>query len=318
MDSTLLLTIALLVLPVVLLLAFSGCLGEDVGPYVQAKEEAEKKAADAEKKVAEDATAKVESKYDKKLAKETKLVSWWRLDDGQPETGDLVALDSAKGAPSNGQYKNLPGLRRGEKGAVNVDKNAAVEFLGTVGYVEVPFDPLRNPPMAFSLELWVLPDPQPDATPPQVLVGSYETNASGQVVRGFALELLYGPVLRVRGRVGNDGVQTTLEASLGDGLQLSGWRHVVMTYNGAAQQLQLYVNADDGKADATLPTAALPAPVGYKANAAMPLRIGAGNLELPVPATPGLFFKGRIDEVALYNAELSGPSIREHFLAATA
>jgi hypothetical protein len=324
MTESLILLIALLVLPVVFLFVFAGCTGDDA-KLVAAEEAAaaaEKKVEDAKTKEAADKEA---AKYDNVIKGESTLVSFWRL--GELETGNTVAKDSAPVGPLDGEYKFLLGISRGQAGALTFkDPNdKAAQFKGTQGFVEVPYNGLRNPPFSFSVELWLLPEGS--STQPQVVLGSYELDTSGKVVRGFVLDVLRAPTLRVRARVGNDTDSTSLDADLGDGSQNGGWRHVVMTYSGATKVLMLYVNADDGKADAQLPTPVAPAPVQYKAitNTAMPLRIAAGQLEVPTGSvgapplgTVGLFFEGRLDEVALYRDVLDGATIKKHFGAAYA
>lgn len=326
-TESLIALVALLVLPVILLFAFAGCVGDD--PVLrQQKEEAEKKLAEKEKeqvaqKEAEKAADEA-AKYDNIVEAESLLVSYWRLD--EEESGGTVATDSAP-LPRHGEYKHLQGMNRAQTGALSTKhlNNKAVDFLGTQGYVEVPYDALRNPPLSFTVELWLKPDGA--STQPQVVFGSYELDPTGNLVRGFALDVLRGQTLRARGRVAFDGQVTVLEAGLGDGLEHGGWRHVVMTYSGANKRLQLYVNSDDGKPEAELPTPANPGDVKYKAitDQTMPLRIAAGEIVQPpqpigggAPQRVGMFFEGRIDEIALYRDALDGTTIKKHFLAAIA
>lgn len=303
MTESLVLTIALLALPVIMLLAFAGCVGDDPAPSPPPLPTTPPPATPPPP-VTPPATpppAKPPT-YGEVITAEPNLVSFWRLDDGVPETGDTTAKDSAPVAPKNGEYKNLPAVSRGQTGALKSDlNNKCVEFQGTSGYVEVSFDPLRNPPLSFSVEVWL--KPTPSALDPQSILSSCETGVGGVIERGFALEILQAPTLRVRARVGNETpTPSEIEASLGDGSQHDGWRHVVMTFNGATGKLALYVNADDGKPDAEgLGT--------YKALtvSSTPLRI-ASNLA-------GALFSGRLDEVALYRVALDGPAVRKHFLA---
>ena len=314
--------IALVVLPIMLLLSFAGCVGDDPELVAQ-KEAAEKKVAETEKEKQQQAAAQEAAKYHNVIQADPILVSYWRLD--ELETGDTTAHDSAPDAPQHGQYMNLLGISRGEKGALALPQDPndkAAEFHGTSGYIEVPYHGLLNPVLSFSIELWVKPNGNP--AEPQVVIGSYELDATGKVERGFVLDVIHGTNPRIRARVGSGTQPTALEADLGDGTEHGGWRHVVMTYHGATKALLLYVNADDGKPDAQLPTPTAPAPVAYKAivDTTMPLRIAAGQFDGPaVPGTPALgslgrFFSGRLDEVALYRDVLDGPSVRKHFLAA--
>ncbi len=309
MTESLVLTIALLALPVILLLAFAGCVGEDPAPSGAPPPPPDTKEAPLPAPAAPPPAVTPPPpkppKYREIIAAEPNLVSFWRLDDGVPETGDTTAVDSAPVGPRNGTYQNLAAVSRGQTGALKSDlDNKCVEFLGTTGLIDVAYDPLRNPPLAFSVEVWL--KPAPSAAEPQTIVGSYELDAAGEMQRGFALEILQTPALRVRARLGNESATPTeIETSLGDGSQHDGWRHVVMTYNGASLTLTLYVNADDGKADAQIngaykPVTALTPP-------GPPLRIGAGLL--------GGSYAGRLDDVALYRVALDGPTVRKHFLA---
>lgn len=326
MTESLLLLTASLALPVIALLTFAGCVGDDPA-LVAAKEEAEKKLADEKERQAQqqasDQIAQEAAKYHNVIKAESTLVSYWRLD--ELETGNTTAVDSAPVAPLNGEYKFLLGIARGQAGAL-VAKDAndkSAQFKGTQGFVEVPYDGLRNPPFSFTVEFWMLPEG--NAADPQVVIGSYELGALGVLLRGFVLDVLRAPTLRIRARLGNGTDSTALEADLGDGTQHSGWRHVVMTYNGATKDLLLYVNADDGKPDAQLPTPSAPAAVQYAAisGPAMPIRIGAGQIEGPVLGAPGApplgsvgrFFEGRLDEVAIYRDVLDGATVKKHYTA---
>lgn len=326
MIESFVLVIALLVIPVILLFANAGCTGEDAILTAQAKQkEAEDHSKDIENQAAAAAAAAKAAaeaaKYHNRVGNNTHLVSYWRL--GEIETGDPTAFDSVPNNKLHGEYKNLQGVSRGETGALapspDPDDKAA-EFLGTQSYVEVPYSGLRNPPLAFSIEFWIKPTTS-TSTDPKVIIGSYELDAVGNVVRGSVIDLLRVPTLRVRARLGSGSAVTTLEASLGDGSEHDGWRHVVVTYNGATKALMIYVNADDGKADAQLPSPSAPAPVAYQAIAdtSMPLRIAAGQPETAALPGPGSavtgFLAARLDEVALYRVAIDGTTVREHFHA---
>jgi hypothetical protein len=337
MSASTIVAMLLLLLPVFLLFPFAGCTGEDYELKAHEAEEratvAQKAADDLNKKIAQDAKDKADADaaaaaaakallYENQVNANPNLVSQWRLN--ELETGNVTALDSAPTAPLNGVYQFLQGMSRGEAGALTAKdiNDKAVEFKGTQGFVEVPPNALRNPPFSFSVELWLLP--KGTATQPQVVLSSYELDATGKVVRGYVLDVLRVPTLQVRARLGNGAGFTSLEASLGDGLDRGGWRHVVLTYNAPTSAAMLYVNADDGKADAELPNPTSPAAVTYSAvvmPAATPLRIAAGQVEVAAAGgaaigTVGQFFEGRIDEVALYRTALDGSTIQNHSKAA--
>jgi hypothetical protein len=335
MSHLLLLLVPLVLLPVVLLLAFAGCLGidpeigeaEDKAAAADAAAKAAGERADAaEKQIKDDAQKAADDrekkKYENIIGAEANLLCYWRLD--EPETGDMTAKDSAPDDPQHGEYKMPQGVSRGESGALALGQNPndmAAEFLGS-GYVEVGYNSVLNPYDSFTIEAWIRPGSAPD---PQVVVASYEMGAAGVaapvagVVRGFVLDVIPGTTTpMIRARVGDGNGFKSLEASLGDGSEHDGWRHVVLTYfsTKTTTALKLYVNADDGKADAELPSPAAPARVGYARNLAEPFRIGAGQQEMPPASTPASYFHGRIDEVALYGVALDGTRIKAHFLSA--
>jgi hypothetical protein len=322
MSHSVLLLVPLLVLPVVLLLGFAGCVGEDAVQQAEAqgKEEGQKAAADAAAAQAAQAAAaaaaqKAAAQYDNVILADPNLVAYWRLGELQPD--DVTAKDSAPGH-LNGEYKNLLGVSRGQAGALSLAKDPndkAPEFDGVQGFVEVPYQVLLNPPLDFSIEAWA----RPTGTPPQaeVVLGSYELDASGTCVRGFVLEVVPDATgLLARATLGSGTGSIVVEASFGDGSEHDGWRHMVVTYNTGARSLKLYVNADNGIPRSELPSSTSPAPALYAPNQSTPLRIAAGHADQPTMGTPADFFKGRIDEVALYRATLTGPTIRNHFLAA--
>lgn len=321
--ESLLLIVALVVLPIVLLFGFAGCIGDDPETISRLEEEKkglEEKLKDEKDKVAaavdqslKDAAAKEAKMYHNVVKAEPNLVCHWRLSEG--EAGNAVAIDSAPDLPMNGEYKNLPGVSRNVPGALALvadpaDKSA--EFDGTQGFVEVPYHLLLNPPLDFSIEAWV--NPLGNATEPQVVLGSYELN-NAIVARGFLLEVEMAPAPKVRARVGYGSDATLIDASLGDGTEHGGWRHVILTYENVTKQLKLYVNADSGTPDAVLGGTTGP-PVFFVSNASKPLRIGAG-LHPSQSTDATQHFKGRIDEVALYRAALDGARVRAHFLAGT-
>jgi hypothetical protein len=339
-NYTVIALVPIVLLPIVLLLGFAGCVGEDA--VLQARQEAaaeQKKADDAAAatKAADDkskadaaaaaAAAQVEARrYENQVGNTPDLVSYWRL--GEPaNAADTVAKDSAKVGPRDGTYNNLAGIHRGQPGVLSLgtepaDKSA--EFTGTQGYVEISYDALRNPPYDFTIELWLKPTDTTSSW--QVVYGSYEVSGvssgpDGSVVRGVVLDVIPaappipGAPLQIRLRVGDGAAATTLMASLGDGLQTGGWRHVVATYAFNSKILSLYVNADGGQPAATSATA--PAPITFVENKTAPTRIGAGLAAQQGPGVPaGGFFTGQIDEVALYRVPLAGADIKKHFLAA--
>lgn len=264
--------VPLLVLPVVLLMAFAGCFLDDTG------------------------TGVAQGPYHDSVQGEPGLVSYWRLE----EPGGPVANDSQGG--QHGTY-GASGVTFGQDGAIQpkdpTDKSA--KFDGAAGHVEVGFDGALNPD-SFSLEAWANPEGPVTGEQRVVLSSRHE---EGDVRRGF--ELLINPagdwVARVgSGVAGEDWQTVSTDVGTSDALG-GGWRHLVVTYDGTANTLRLYVNSALTES---------PGAVTHSKNASKPLRIGAGLTE----AAAGNFFTGRIDEVAVYNLALSKEHVSTHFAAA--
>ncbi|MBW3579251.1 MAG: hypothetical protein KY462_16260 [Actinobacteria bacterium] len=323
MTTILLVLVPLLVLPVVLLFSFAGCVGE--GPYLKGKEEgraigkeegfadgrAEGEQIGKDTAAADAAAEAAAKKYDNivRFGPAEDLRGYWRLDDQGVTAADVhtnVAADRHDGA-----YVNPAAVNRTVPGALSVGQDPldrAAEFDGATGYVEVDYHLLLNPPVDLTVEAWVRPDPTIASR--EVVVGSFKESA-GALVSGYSLEVVMTPTPKVVARLGNPGADTTLEAALGDGLERDGWRHVVMTYTQKEKCLRLYVNADNATPDESVGSVTVP--VFYVANGTERLRIGAG----PGPdATPVRPFHGRIDEVAVYGLPLAGARVQAHFKAA--
>lgn len=326
MTEAMLVVIVVLVLPVILLLSFSGCTGED--PELTREREAREAAERDIVRIKEEAAKQAEAaKYYNVVMSTGTLVSFWRLE--ELSTGGTTAEDSVPPANNpklDGTYMNTQGIDLGQTGALEPIKHPnekAAEFKGTQGYIHAEYDALRNPGGSFSIELWLRPSG--NETTQQVLIGSYDLDTQRKVVRGFVLDMLRDqPNPRVRARIGNGTGFTSIEATLGDGSEHDGWRHVVMAYSQGDKSLMLYVNADDGKPDAQQGTKANP--VEYTAipvGSTTPLRIAAGISEEisagavggPGPTDLTYFFHGRLDEVALYRDALKGTDVRTHWLS---
>ena len=220
--------------------------------------------------------------------------------------------------PLDGTYTNLQEgttMKRGESGvlaqaaAVPVDPaDKAVEFLGNLGYVEAPYNALRNPPLSFSLEAWI--NTSAAQANAEYVVSSCTVNGDGTLASGYALDVAFNNNLRARARIGAaPGAQVMIEFDLRDpsvGQVVGNWWHLVMSFDGATRKLSLFVNGQIRATATTLPAVANFAP----AQAGTPLRIAFG----PVPGST--FFKGKIDEVALYNPPLAEATVLKHFNAA--
>lgn len=321
MNAAEIVIVAVVIAPIVLLLSFAGC-GFD-GVATGTAPDAEKPPpppappeppagpvtppGNTEVPVVPPNPAKY---HDLVLKGATELIAYWKLDD---TVANAAALDSGPSPLNPGIYRGGVSAADGVLRLGPDPADRATSFDGATAFINVAYDTLMNPVSNtnFSLEAWILPDPT--ATGRQVVAGSYRVNASSAIDRGFALELIGGATPRVRVRTAPDG---QAEAPLTGGV--SGWHHVVLTYEATAKRLRLYVNG-------TSPAGAVDAPAAYTANrqvaptdVATPLRIGAGQRE-PFDQTspPALFFRGRIDQVALYRGALPATAIAAHFAAAT-
>jgi hypothetical protein len=258
--------------------------------------------------------------YEDVVVKTSGLRHYWRLGDAATSG---VAADSVLVMPVPGKY--LGGVTRGKPGALRPKQPAdtAAEFDGASGYVEVPYNAMVNPlPTAFSVEAWIRPDtvaPPAGTTVIRTIVGSYEVAPP----RGFVLELVLSTsaakqfTAKVRVRLG-DGTQfRALDVDLGAGKGHDSWRHVVTTYESTMTKATLKLYVRDGVENFAAELPAAPR-AGYQPVAptlAPPLRIGAGRTE-PQPAGGGApaagFFKGMIDEVALYAVALPATIVKAH------
>jgi hypothetical protein len=309
-----LLLIAVLVLPVVYLLGFAGCSSFSGEPAKPPDPTPVPTPDPPPPPTPQPPPAKT---YEQIIREEPNLVSYWRLGELKPDTS--VAKDSvpAPSQPLNGTYIDLREgitMKRGESGvlaqaaATPVDPaDRAVEFLGATGFVEADYNALRNPPLTFSVEAWInTAEGQPN---PQYVISSATVNGDGTLARGYVLDVAFNNNIRARARLGAaPGAQFQIEFNLKDpSIQqvIGNWWHLAMTYDGAARKLSLFVNG------LLRITAVLPAGSNFApAAAGTKLRIASG------PAPGSTAFKGKIDEVALYNPPLAEATVQKHFNAA--
>jgi hypothetical protein len=320
MSAPALVAVAVVVLPIVLLLAFSGCGLDTVGTKLPDEPLPERQPDPPPPPVVtepppggtEVPVVQPDPNRYHKLVTEgpAELIAYWKLED---TAVNAKCADSGPAPVNDGIYRGgvviADGVLRNGPGPLD----NATAFNGSTGFVNVAHDVLMNPVSNtnFSLEAWILPTATATATGRRAIAGSYRVDAAGAIDRGFVLELIGGATPRVRARTAPSGVA---EAPLAGGV--GGWHHVVMTYEGSATRLRLYVNGTLRATDAS---------AGYVANrqssptdVVTPLRIAAGQREPFDPASPAaLFFAGRIDQVALYRAALTATAVADHFAAAT-
>ncbi len=324
--------IPILLLGVVMAFAFAGCgtllsLDEDPEPASQppAQEQPKPKPPIGPVTLPQPPDA-----YPKLIMEEAgkSLRGYWRFNDPAPLLpGITKALDFDRTTqPQDGVYQG--GVTNSAEGVLRQGSDSAdiaATFNGTDALVEFPYTGILNPAADFTLEAWIRPEPlTPGAS--AVILGSYTVTSR----RGFVLEVVQVDPTHMNAQVRlGEAAATfrTVTAPLGDGTAIGGWRYVVATYaTTPSPVLTLYVLAGAGSATDKAPHPGEQNP-NYKAvkvSEMPPFRIGAGWNE-PSQTNPGLFFKGRIDEVAIYDkameADNADPSVHftvlHHYKVAT-
>ncbi len=216
--------------------------------------------------------------------------SWWRL--GELATS-AVAKDETDAQP--GAYR-VPGVVLGQPGALAGDSNGSAQLDGTNGAMFLSgsaYDFGGSPP--FAVEVWVAPDPAPDATDVVRRIVSHRT--ASPTGTGWALVIDGGQHVMFE-RLVNDAVvgSATSTTALANGK----FAHVVVSCDGAT--MSLYVNGalDGTGAAATVPTQTAPALVW-----------GASS------AFGQEFLAGKLDEPAIYTHALPADRVLAHYKAGT-
>jgi hypothetical protein len=206
-------------------------------------------------------------------------VSYWRLG----EASGSAAADERGVNP--GAYVNSPTL--GQASLLTTDTtNKAVGFDGTNDNVRVANSATLGLSSPLSLEAWI----KPASLPASGAFASILTKAES-----YSLQF-NGP--RLEFTVIQSGTRRRLQAPSGAIVAGQAY-HVVGTYDGATQRL--YVNG------VQVASAALSGPASASSS---PLYIGSWNGSTE-------FFKGTIDEAAVYGATLSAARVAAHYGAAT-
>jgi concanavalin A-like lectin/glucanase superfamily protein/fibronectin type III domain protein/lysyl oxidase len=205
--------------------------------------------------------------------------AYWRLN----EASGTLAADERGANP--GTYANAPSLGAASLLATDTT-NKAVGFDGTNDNVKVASSATLGFSSSLSLEAWI----KPTSLPVAGAFASILTKAES-----YSLQF-NGP--RLEFTVMQSGVRKRLQAPSGAIVAGTAY-HVVGTYDGTTQRL--YVNG------AQVASAALSGPATVNAN---PLMIGSWNGSEE-------FFKGTLDEPAVYTGALSAARVSAHYSAAT-
>jgi hypothetical protein len=199
--------------------------------------------------------------------------TYYRLGDSSGTT----AVD-ASGHSHDGTYHN--GISLGATGAIQGDADTAISLDGSDDYVSLPGLTLQN--RSFSVEAWIKPASSPPAQ--QAIF-----TAADSAFTDVAIFRVYSA-----GHLAFSYASETLAAS--SVITFGAWHHVVYTYDYAADISILYV---DGTARAS--------------NSAGPYTASSVDYLNLASTVGGDFFKGDLDEVAIYFTVLSSADVVAHY-----
>lgn len=212
-------------------------------------------------------------------------VSTWRLD----ETSGTIIADST-GSNSGALYG---GVTLGVPGALATDSNPAMAFDGSTGYASIPNSASLNPTGDLTVEAWAKPTALDGMTHAVVHKGSSTTSSSWQ----YRLTLHATNQWRGCVYAGSAGACVLAPGTA----STTSWTHLVLTRSGTT--VTLYI---DG---ASVGTATLSGALNSTTGTLGIGRVGSNATN---------YFKGGLDEVALYAGALSAERIAAHYAAAIA
>ncbi|MEU4266808.1 LamG-like jellyroll fold domain-containing protein [Streptomyces sp. NPDC026092] len=228
------------------------------------------------------------------MVQDANPVAYWRLGETEGEAAQSEAV--SRTGMNAGHYRDVV---LGSSGALTGTGNKAASFNGTNSYVVLPESTLASSTV-LSVELWFKTD-----TPNGVLVG-FQDDPLGPTHPN-----VYNPVLfvdsagKLRGAFEKrDGglVPMSSPGTVTD----NAWHHAVLTSTGTGQTLYL-----DGQAVGTLA-----GPVSHSVKTFTYLGGGFTDHTWDGAGTYGTrYYKGLMDEVAVYHRALDAGSVRAHHAA---
>jgi Concanavalin A-like lectin/glucanases superfamily len=301
--------LGVLAVPMVLLLATTGCSLDVRGIPTES--------------VGKTSPVEPQPTYEQTVLDTASLVGYWRLGEKNAvlTTQEPKAVNSFWPGNLDGVYVTLTpaGITLEEEGALENDPDTAAQFAGTPtgGFVDVPSVPNGDlTPLTggeVTVELWAklpdLPNPVPDWA---LLVGCYEP-PDDTMTKGY----------RLRVRTVSDPAQIEIQANIGgmpapligqvpiDVDAPTDWHHVVLTSLKASDQqpakAELYI---DGKLFG--PVVAGTTEI-FDVATTQSLRFAGGySVEIGKVTDP---YPGWLDEVALYLNHLDPAEVDKHFKA---
>jgi hypothetical protein len=214
--------------------------------------------------------------YAEVISATTGLVSYWKLNEG----GGTSAADSA--GSNTGTYVSTPTL--GQTGALTGDTTTSVRFNGTSEYVNVPDAGSLDITTAITIEAWIRSN---------TLINNSTVLSKGST-SGYRLQRNGNNNPAQFGTSGLTNGNLNGTVSINDGV----WHHIVAVYDGSNKYIYL-----DGALDVSVGA------TGSITTNGTALRI-AENAQ-----ATGRYWRGWIDEVALYNTGLSGTDVLDHYNA---
>ena len=242
------------------------------------------------------------SNYVNLVANHPNLVGYWRLGEGSGSTAWEV-----RGLTGNGTYVNVGAGDYAKPGAIRFDPDTAMAFNGTNSYVNAGNDPVLNGNWpGLTIAAWVYPDAESLGSGVRMIAGKWAQNASHD---HFGLFLLDGkPAIAVA----PGGVGVNAQSGLSS-LVADQWQFVVATWDAADRKYRIYINGLlDAEIDAKDNNGNWISSINTSSGA--PLGIGA---QITNGGSVLRYFKGWIDEVAIYDRALSGQEIFELYALAT-
>jgi hypothetical protein len=228
------------------------------------------------------------------VANHPNLVGYWRLGEGSGSTAWEV-----RGLTGDGTYVNVGSGDYAKPGAIRFDPDTAMAFNGTSSYVNAGNDPdLNGNWNGLTIAAWVYPDAATLGSGIRMIAGKW---AGSTTHDHFGLFLLDGkPAIAVApGGVGVNAQSAT------SSLVADQWQFVVATWDAADRKYRIYINGLlDAEKDAKDTAGNWITSINTSSGA--PLGIGA---QITNAGNVSRYFKGWIDEVAIFNRALSPQEI---------